>query len=317
MAVAAAIWVMAGRSEPLIRWGTALFAAVATLAVAVPSPIGGNIGRLEDVLALPMAVAFLWTRWRYFLPLAALPLALSQWGPAWSALTAGPAQPSTHRSYFAPLDSALRSLAADGPPGRVEVVPTAYHWEAAYVAPVMPLARGWERQLDVADNPVFYQSAALSPVTYREWLVDSGVRFVALPGAPLDMAGRAEGRLVASGEVPGLRLVWSSATWRLYAVDGSPGIVPSPARLVSADGGRLVVDAPVAGSVLIRVRFSPDWVLGAGSGCVTRSGSSWIAVQVPHPEQFSLTLSLFGASSDSCRSGPVAAPTWRPAPVSR
>ncbi len=101
------------------------------------------------------------------------------------------------------------------------MVPTEYHWEAAYVAPVMPLARGWERQLDVADNPIFYRSGALAAGTYRAWLLDDGVTFVALPDAPLDSAGQAEGRLVSSGQVPGLDLIWRSAHWRLYSVAGS------------------------------------------------------------------------------------------------
>ena len=223
MIVAAGILLAAGRAEPAIRWGAVLFMAAATCAVAVPTPLGGNIGRLEDILALPLAVALLWTRWRVVLPLAVVPLVLSQWSPAWAAITSDPGQPSTHRSFFTPLDAALQRFSAAGPAGRVEVVPTEFHWEAAYVAPVMALARGWERQLDVADNPIFYRSDEFGPASYRAWLLNNGVRFVALANAPLDMAGQAEGRLVSSGTVAGLRLIWQSADWRLYSVSGSRG----------------------------------------------------------------------------------------------
>lgn len=311
LVVAGGLWLAAGREQPALRTGIVVYAAAATVAVAVPSPIGGNIGRLEDILALPLAAAFLWPR-RYqivrgaAIAAAMVPLALSQWGPAWGAITSDASQPSTHEPFYTPLITVLQRAAAGGPAGRVEVVPTAYHWEATYVAPVMPLARGWERQLDVSDNPLFYRTGALTPATYRAWLLDDGVRFVALANAPLDSAARAEGSLVASGAVPGLQLIWQSVDWRLYSVDGSPGIVQSPDRLVSASGNQLVVDAARPGPVLIRVRYNADWSMANGVGCISRGGGDWISVLVPWPEQFTLALSLLG--DERCESGGVAAP---------
>ena len=41
--------------------------------------------------------------------------------------------------------------------GRLEIPATQNHWETAFVAPVVSLARGWERQVDIADNPMFYE----------------------------------------------------------------------------------------------------------------------------------------------------------------
>ncbi len=320
LAIAAGLWLAAGRQEPVLRAGLALYAAAAAVAVAVPSPIGGNIGRLEDALALPLAAALLLPRWTVLVPLASVPLILSQWGPAWGAISgAAAAQPSTHQSYFAPLDAALRHYSARAPAGRVEVVPTEYHWEAAYVAPVMPLARGWERQLDVADNPVFYRPGALAAGTYRSWLLDDGVTFVALPDAPLDSAGQAEGRLISSGQVPGLDLIWRSAHWRLYSVAGSPGIVTGPAQLLSANDGQVVVDAVRPGPVLIRIRYSSDWVLSAGSGCIRRGDGSWISVDAYRAERFKLRLSLLGGGSDDCAPAArtvTAPPTGGPVPTS-
>jgi hypothetical protein len=308
MAVAAGLWLAAGRQEPVLRTGLALYAAAAIIAVAVPSAIGGNIGRLEDSFALPLAVAFLLPRWTVLVPLATVPLILSQWGPAWGVISGeAAAQPSTHASYFAPLDAALRQYGAGAPAGRVEVVPTEYHWEAAYVAPVMPLARGWERQLDVADNPLFYRSGALAAGTYRSWLLDDGVTFVAVPDAPLDSAGQAEGRLISSGRVPGLDLIWRSAHWRLYSVAGSQGIVDGPAQLLSANDGQVVVAAVRPGPILIRIRYSSDWVLSAGSGCIRRGDGPWISVDVYRAELLKLRLSLLGGRSGGC------APTGRPA----
>lgn len=299
VAVAAGIALLAWRAWPEITSGALMFVVVASVSEAVPSALGGNVGRIEDLTALPLAVALAWARMRVLLPVVAVPLAMSQWVPAWGAMTSIPTQPSTRASFFAPLDAELSRLAASEPAGRVEVVPTAYHWEAAYVAPVMPLARGWERQLDEADNPIFYRSGDLTPERYRAWLESNGVTFVALPRAPLDMAGKAEGRLVASGEVPGLRLAWHDEDWRLFTVTGATGIVAGPARLVRADHGEVVVRAPEPGTVVVRVRYSPDWVMSSGIGCVSRASRSWIEVHVPRSEVFSLSLSLTGGPA--CR----------------
>ena len=51
-----------------------------------------------------------------------------------------------------------RRLAADRDlVGRIEIPLTEHHFEAAYVARAVPLARGWERQLEIAANPLFYE----------------------------------------------------------------------------------------------------------------------------------------------------------------
>ncbi len=302
--VAVVVAALAGRDLPALRTGALLVMVSATFAVTVPSALGGNVGRIEDMAALPLAVGLAWKRARILSPVLAVPLALSQWVPAWGALTYIPAAPSSSRAFYAPLDRALTSYSAGGPVGRVEVVPTAYHWEAAYVASTMALARGWERQLDVADNPIFYRGS-LTPNRYRAWLVGNGVRFVALPSAPLDMAAETEAALVGSGRVPGLRLVWHNPDWRLYSVEASPGIVSGPGRLVSAADGRMVVEASAPGQILLRIRYSPDWTVTRGAACVTRAGGSWTALGVAGPEQISLGLDLVGSGGPHCPSGRV------------
>jgi hypothetical protein len=306
MLVAAVVVALAYRQHRTLAVGGVLYMAVATSSVLIPSALGGNVGRLEDAMALPLAVGLAWSQAALLVPLTAVPLALSQWAPAWGAMTAAPASPASHESFFRSLDRQLDQRGASGPPGRVEVVPTEWHWEAAWVAPVMPLARGWERQLDEADNPLFYRSGSLDPAAYRGWLIDNGVRFVAVPTAALDMAGRAESALVGSGRVPGLRAVWHSADWRLYAVAGSPGIVSGPARLIATDDGRISLDAWSAGTVTVRVRWNPDWYVADGAGCVTRDGD-WITVDVDRPGPLTLDLSLLRADRRGCPGRPLAA----------
>ena len=305
MVVATAIGVLAGiaylfgRQQRPLALGALVFMAAASVSQLMPGALGGNVGRLEDVVALPLAVGLAWSWIPLGLPLVSVPLAFSQWAPAWGAFTASSAAPSTHPAFYATLDRALAVRSEAGPSGRVEVVPTAYHWESAYVAPVMPLARGWERQLDEADNPIFYRLQPPDPLEYRAWLLDNGVRFVALPSAPLDAAGQAEGALVASGRVPGLVLVWHSADWRLYAVEHSQGIVSGPAELVSAEGNRVVLNAAEPGDVTVRIHWSPDWYVASGGGCVTRA-HSWMSVDVVRAGEVRLEMSFLDPNRTPC-----------------
>ena len=74
---------------------------------------------------------------------------------------------------------------------------------------VVPLARGWERQLDEKANPLFYDGRPLTADRYHRWLRNNAVRWVALPKAPLDYSAQAEARLLERG-VPYLKLAHAS-----------------------------------------------------------------------------------------------------------
>src|SRR5262245_66542625 len=78
------------------------------------------------------------------------------------------------------------------PGERVEVPLTRNHWEAADLAKVVPLARGWERQLDQKSNPIFYSKTKLTSTAYHGWLRENAVRWVALPNATLDYSAPQE-----------------------------------------------------------------------------------------------------------------------------
>jgi hypothetical protein len=227
----------------------------------------------------------------------AIPLALWQWTPAWGAITQNGRDPSTHVAYYQPL---VRFLGAhNDPTGRVEVVPTSLHWEVAYVAPTIALARGWERQLDTANNALFYTDGALTPASYRAWLLDNGVRYVALPDAPLDYAAVAEGQLVQAG-VEGLRLAWHDAHWKVFEVAGAPGIVEGPARLRSLSGGQIFLHATGPGQILVRVRDPLHWAIVSGQGCVAASPTGWTTINVPGPEDLHLQLKLVASAGAPC-----------------
>ncbi len=282
--------VVAVRRDRALTAGIALYAAALVFTYAVPSAIGANITRLgiSFGVALVVALAGESRRGRTLLVAAAVPIALAQWVPAIGPLT-GQFSPSMRAAYFNPL---LRFLhRADRPLGRVEVVPTAFHWEAAYVAPEFPLARGWERQLDTANNSIFYVAGKLNASSYRTWLFTNGVRFVALPDVALDYAAKAEARLVRHG-VPGLTLVWHSAHWRVYSVAGAPGIVSGPARLVSEDGAQVVLTATRPGSIVVRERYVPAWHVTQGNASVSAARGGWLRVRVNRPGRVELRIAL-------------------------
>ena len=74
--------------------------------------------------------------------------AVDVWGPVReTAAVAGNA--STSASYYVPVERFVAGVELHGAqPVRVEVPFTRGHWEAAWLAPKVSLARGWEKQLD-------------------------------------------------------------------------------------------------------------------------------------------------------------------------
>jgi hypothetical protein len=309
LVIAGAIFVLLPQRERVLRAGTALYAVALVASWAISSPVGNNAGRLEDVVALPLAVLLLWPPRRRLVLLRlvfrrlvfagmAVPLVVSSWGPAWGAMTTLASQPEAQAAFYAPLDAWLARTDPNGSLGRVEVVPTQQHWEAVWVAAVEPLARGWERQSDIATNPIFYQDGALTPASYRSWLLDQGVAFVALPTATLDFSAGAEGRLLAAG-VPGLRPVWGNADWRVWAVTGSSGVVATgPATVLAVEAQRVILRAERAAVLTVRVPSGGHWTVSQGDACAEPAGR-WTRVDVTRPGIVVLSAAL-RASSREC-----------------
>ena len=127
---------------------------------------------------------------------------------------------STKASYYEPLLDFLEQEGRE--PGRIEIPFTRAHFEAYEVARQWPIARGWQRQLDIERNKLFY-GGVLNDLTYATWLSENGVRYVALPDAPLDSSPRKEKELIER-EPPYLRQRWSSEHWKVYEVT-----LPAPA----------------------------------------------------------------------------------------
>jgi len=263
-----------------VRVGAALYALALAGSYAIPTAVGGNADRLGALAAGPIAACVLAcaSRWRRRALIAMAPLLLYWQANAPVAdYAAAASDPSVHASFYAPLLGELHRLGVGygARPARIEVVATADHWEARWLAPHVMIARGWERQLDTYRNGLFYEQAEpLTAARYRRWLAQEAISYVALPDAPLDYSAHAEARLVRRG-VPYLREVWSSPRWRLFAVEGATPLVSAPAALTGASSDSLSVYAPRPGSYTVRVRFTPYWAVTGAGGCVSRAAGDW------------------------------------------
>jgi hypothetical protein len=267
LAVSALVVVAAPRTLPALRVGAAIYGLAALILFVVPSPVGSNIARLGTLLAAPLAALIWWQRRTVLLVLALPALLYIGWQAPVRDVSAVAGDPSITAAYYQPL---LRFLAAQ--PGgrtrqfRIEIPFTYSHWEADRVATHVPLARGWERQVDVANNPVFYDGH-LNAATYERWLHHNAVRYVALPDARLDYSARAEAALIRSG-LPYLHPVMRSAHWRVYAVAHATPIAQGAATLTAMGPDWLALDVRRPGTVTLHVRFTPYWAVVSGSACV-------------------------------------------------
>src|SRR5207249_1879375 len=125
-------------------------------AYVLSTPVGSNAARLAALVAGPVAALTLIRRHPRWLLAAMVPLAILQWQDAVADLGAAVGDRSTRSSFWRPLVAFLEREQRGRPAFRVEIPFTDLHWEADYVAPHVAIARGWERQLDIKDNHLFY-----------------------------------------------------------------------------------------------------------------------------------------------------------------
>lgn len=290
LAATALVGLLLPAQERLLRIGAALYAVLLVLAFALPTAVGGNATRLGWLFAGPVLALGLAGRNNRALLLAALPLLWWSLYPSVSDWARGRDDPALREAFHAPLVAFLD--AQRGPPFRVEVVPTENKGEALYVARSVPIARGWERQLDRADAPFLYEDT-LDPAAYRRWLSARAVRFVALPNAPLDPRSEAEARLLRRPP-PWLREVWRTEDWRVFAVAGAPPMATGPARVTRYDLQSVTLRATRPGVVRLRVRHSRWWRVEEGAACVSEARDGFVTLRVAAPGAIRLRAALTG-----------------------
>ncbi len=249
-----------------VRLGALVYAAGVFAAFLLPTALGSNAERLGLLLAGPLLAAMARAPAVVLVPVLAV---TAYWSAQPARIDLRYADdPARHPAYSAGLVAELHRRGAGA--GRIEVVPQRNHWESAVVARDFRLARGWERQLDLARNPLFYRGRLTAPA-YRAWLASQAVGYVALADTPLDWAANAEAELLGVGQ-PWLELVWSDTHWRLWRVVGATPLADAPASVLAAGANWLTVRVPAPGRVLIRVHWSPWLAVRGPAGCLRRAG---------------------------------------------
>ena len=293
-----------------LEWiGGVVYLAACVACVVVHSPVGANVERYGVLLAGPLLLCALLSSGRR---LSAATVAVlcgiavwTVWGPVRETVAvAGNA--STSASYYVPVERFVAGVeTSTGQPVRIEVPFTRGHWEAAWLAPKVSLARGWEKQLDERYDGVLL-SKSLTAVRYRAWLKEEAVSYVALPDAPLDPSSAAEGRLIEAG-LPYLREVQRTRHWRIYEVLGATPLAQVPGALSGVGHDWFALRARTAGSFVVRVRYTRYWTVTAGAACVARAPGGWTEVlarragTVRVAASFSIERAL-GLGGGSCRS---------------
>ena len=301
LAAAVAVGLVVPREARVVRIGVGLYAAAMVASFALSTPMGGNVVRLGALFAGPVLAALVWRSNRRALAVLALPLLYWQWVAPVDDWARAAGDPSVHEHYYAGL---LRFLGAQrGGPFRLEIPFTDNHWESRWVAPHVPLARGWERQVDRQRNALFYEDRPITAARYRRWLDDNAVRYVALADAPIDYSAAREAALVRNG-TPYLREVWHDAHWRVFAVAGARPLAGGAARATAVEPQRVRLTASRPGPVDLRVRFTPYWRIATGHGCVGEGPGGWTRLLVRRPGpvvlETSFALGRVRASAPRC-----------------
>ena len=258
----------------VVRWGALLSAVLVAAAYLLPTPVGTTATRLPELFAAPVVVA-----------VAAIPLVALIAATASIVLLLPPVSitevrergdPALSAEFYAPL---LNQLTARGVAGPIEVVPTQRRGEAAFVASVVAIAKGWSRQVDTGRNAIFYDGT-LDADTYRKWLDENAISYVAISQGPYDWSSPDEVTLVRRG-LPYLQAVWSDRTWTLYVVTNPRPVISPPGQVVARDAVSLAVSLPDPGEYVVRVRWSR--YVTASNGCMRPTEDGWSMIVVEHP----------------------------------
>src|SRR4051794_4414649 len=276
------------RDSVVVRRALVLYGAACVLAFFVPNPVGGNMIRLGAVVAGPLAAYELVRRGRTaLLALLALPLLAWQLAPVPASFAASQGNASARAHYYTGLLAYLTSQT--GSQGRIEVPLTQGRWETDYLAASVPLARGWERQLDISHNELLYD-VDLSASAYHQWLLDNGVRWVALPDVPLAPSETGEAALLQRAHPPAyLQPAWQDAHWKLWQVRDARPLATGPVRLVTFGVSRIDLQMLRPGAAVVLVRWTRFWRVVTGEACVSPTPEGWTQVTARRPGPVTLS----------------------------
>ena len=266
-------------AHPLVRTAAFLYSAMVVVLAVSHDPFGSNILRLGYLLSISLLLATTAGRTRVLMAAMSCGLLVWQLFPLVGDL----------RSTTQPLMPLTLELERAGA-HRVEVLAGRDHHEAYEVARSVPIARGWSRQIDVRDNPLFYRSEPLGAGEYVAWLREHAVDYVAAPRTgKLDHGSVLEGALLER-PVPGLKRHWQDDNWTVYRVLEARPIVAAPGRMVSSNRIEMVVESARAAPVAVDVRWS-RWLSLVGPGCLEQAGDR-VLIRFLAPGTVTMTSSL-------------------------
>jgi hypothetical protein len=255
--------------QRLLRALFLVYAALGALAFALSSPLGGNVVRLLLLMGAPLLLLPLSARGfrpRAIASVVLVGVLMWQALPAVAGWRTAVESRAQNEDFWYP---AVAFLERNADPGhRVQVVATADNWEAFYLAKRgVPLARGWFRQDDFPANQALYDEP-LTPRRYEAWLRRVGVRYVLLPGDPLDYSAENEAALLRSG-ASGLRLVSRVGGWTIYELPrATPIATPADGiEVLSLTSRSITVRAARPGIYRLRLRYTPYWRVERGAAC--------------------------------------------------
>jgi hypothetical protein len=298
--------------RPLVAF-YALWGLGSVIVYIIPSPLGDNWTRLNAfILPIMLLTASLADFRPRRLVVLALAVAFAYNLVPYALLVPSRLNNDTQQaSFWRPAIGFLRGH--DQPGYRVEVVPTAEHWEAYWIPKAgFPLARGWYRQLDVADNPALYTND-LDASAYRHWLRSAAVRYVVLSRtAPLDWDGGPQEARVVRSAASGLNVVFRSRDWTIYELPHATPLLTGPANPIVTSFGHTAIRGRVfaPGRYLLRNHYSPYLRL-QGGGCVSQAPNKMTYLDLTRPERFSLSVpgtpdglvrELIGGKEATCNS---------------
>jgi len=278
---AAAVVLLVPSRWRMVRLGAIIYGLGVIVTWALPTPVGSNVGRLGELLVGPLLAGMASSRSRWLL---AAGLAAAAW---WQVAQPAADLAQGNAPAYAPRTQALvrelRAIHADT--ARVEAVPQYGHWESQQLASTVPLARGWERQVDIERNPLFYRGT-LTPAAYYGWLRYNAVRYVAISAASPDFAATAEAAIVREGQ-PWLVPVWHNAFWRLYQVAGTEPLASPPGTVTGTTPAEITLRLSRAGTTIVRVHWSP-LLRSTGSAVLARRGA-WTSLTARQPGTYTLS----------------------------
>jgi hypothetical protein len=278
LTAAAIVAMLLARPPAYLRSVLVVSLAACPLLAVIPNGMGSNFERFAFI-CLPVAVIATGRSWW---PVTAFVSAFAIGcgvGGSIRDLTVA-AQPMSAASYYIGLNKQL-----DRTPGlaayRVEVVPDGTYVASYALLGHALLARGYETQTDNKVNAVV-NAPALDPTTYKIWLDNNAVGYVAIGRKTLKK--QPEYQLVHSGTLPYLTKIWSDHNWKLYKVTDASPIAAPPARVTQASQAGLTVAVPQAGSVALRIRWSRFLQVRGPGGIDTglrADGQGWTTLAAP------------------------------------